>query len=216
MKKKIVLGSASPRRRELLSQIGVEFTVRVSDKEEVYHSDVPEEIVKELALMKAENVAEDLAADLKAADSSERNGKMKNPGTEVPENMVIIGADTIVVLDQKILGKPKEEEDAFRMLRALQGRAHEVYTGVAVLDYGNDGRLSTKNHAVKTEVYVHEMTDGEIRGYIATKDPMDKAGSYGIQGCFAKYIDRIDGDYYNVVGLPVSFVYQALKDVEAL
>lgn len=193
MNKKIILGSASPRRRELLSQIGIEFTVRVSEKEEVYHSETPEEIVKELALMKAENIGEEIKADT-----------------------VIIGADTVVVLDQKILGKPEDEEDAFRMLKSLQGRPHEVYTGVAVLSRDREKGRLIRSHAVKTAVYVHEMTDDEIRSYIATGEPADKAGGYGIQGAFAKYIDRIDGDYYNVVGLPVSYVYQTLKEIGAL
>ncbi len=201
---KIILGSASPRRRELLSQIGIGFTVRVSDKEEVYHSEIPEEIVKELALMKAENVAIELFEEQQA------------PPVREETDFVVIGADTVVVLDQKILGKPADEEDAFRMLKSLQGRAHEVFTGVAVLCC-KEGKIQTvRSHAVKTEVYVHEMTEDEIRGYIATGEPSDKAGSYGIQGAFAKYIDRIDGDYYNVVGLPVSFVYQTLKEIGAL
>lgn len=201
---KIILGSASPRRRELLSQIGIGFTVRVSDKEEVYHSEIPEEIVKELALMKAENVATELFEEQQA------------PPVREETDFVVIGADTVVVLDQKILGKPADEEDAFRMLKSLQGRAHEVFTGVAVLCC-KEGKIQTvRSHAVKTEVYVHEMTEDEIRGYIATGEPSDKAGSYGIQGAFAKYIDRIDGDYYNVVGLPVSFVYQTLKEIGAL
>ena len=203
MDKKIILGSASPRRRELLSQIGIEFTVRVSDKEEVYHSEMPEEIVKELALMKAENIAEEIRTDREKA------------GGEDAE-YVIIGADTVVVLDQKILGKPADEDDAFRMLRSLRGRAHEVYTGVAVLCCGGGQGQITRCHAVRTEVYVHDMADDEIRGYIATGEPADKAGGYGIQGAFAKYIDRIDGDYYNVVGLPVSYVYQTLKEMGAL
>ena len=201
---KIILGSASPRRRELLSQIGIGFTVRGSDKEEVYHSEIPEEIVKELALMKAENVAIELFEEQQA------------PPVREETDFVVIGADTVVVLDQKILGKPADEEDAFRMLKSLQGRAHEVFTGVAVLCC-KEGKIQTvRSHAVKTEVYVHEMTEDEIRGYIATGEPSDKAGSYGIQGAFAKYIDRIDGDYYNVVGLPVSFVYQTLKEIGAL
>ena len=203
MDKKIILGSASPRRRELLSQIGIEFTVRVSEKEEVYHSETPEEIVKELALMKAENIAEEIRTDKEKAGGKEAES-------------VIIGADTVVVLDQKILGKPADEEDAFRMLRSLQGRAHEVYTGVAVLCCDGEQGQITRCHAVRTEVYVHDMTDDEIRGYIATGEPADKAGGYGIQGAFAKYIDRIDGDYYNVVGLPVSYVYQTLKEMGAL
>lgn len=203
MDKKIILGSASPRRRELLSQIGIEFTVRVSDKEEVYHSEMPEEIVKELALMKAENIAEEIVKE---------QGKTERKAADT----VIIGADTVVVLDQKILGKPEDEENAYRMLRSLQGRAHEVYTGVAVLCCDGEQTKVARCHAVRTEVYVHDMTDDEIRGYIASGEPADKAGGYGIQGIFAKYIDRIDGDYYNVVGLPVSYVYQTLKEIGAL
>ena len=193
MKKRIILGSASPRRRELLSQIGVEFEVRVSDKEEIYKSSIPEEIVKELSLMKAENVASDLLENI-------ADGSIKDT--------VVIGADTIVVLDDEILGKPSDEEDAVRMLTRLQGREHWVYTGVAVLDFGPDGEKTVINYPVGTKVYVNAMTEDEIRAYVATKDPLDKAGAYGIQGRFAAYIDRIDGDYYNVVGLPVSRVYQ--------
>ena len=192
MDRKIILGSASPRRRELLAQIGVEFEVKVSDKEEIYHSETPEEIVRELALMKAENVL---------ADMTEK---------EALKSTIIIGADTVVVLDNKILGKPKDEADALRMIQSLQGRAHEVYTGVAVIEFDRGGRRSTVNHAVETKVYVNAMTEEEIHAYIATGEPMDKAGAYGIQGRFAPFINRIEGDYYNVVGLPVSYVYQVL------
>lgn len=201
VKRKIILASASPRRRELLAQIDVEFEVRVSDKEEIYHSCKPEEIVKELALLKAENVAADLAEETRAA--GEGNGELRN--------VVVIGADTVVVLDGQILGKPKDEEDAADMLSRLQGRAHEVYTGTAILDYDEEGRRSVVNQAVRTEVHVHAMEEAEIRRYIATGEPMDKAGAYGIQGRFAAFIDRIEGDYYNVVGLPVSSMYQELK-----
>ena len=197
MKKRIILGSASPRRRELLSQIGVEFEVRVSDKEEIYKSSIPEEIVKELSLMKAENVASDLLENI--ADSSIKD-------------TVVIGADTIVVLDDEILGKPLDEKDAVHMLTRLQGREHWVYTGVAVLDFGPEGEKTVINYPVGTKVYVNAMTEDEIRVYVATKDPLDKAGAYGIQGRFAAYIDRIDGDYYNVVGLPVSRVYRTLRE----
>ena len=126
------------------------------------------------------------------------------------KDTVVLGADTVVVFDGSILGKPSDEEDAFRMLFSLQGRTHEVYTGVAVLELDSEGNRRTVNHAVGTKVYVCGMTEREIREYIATGEPMDKAGAYGIQGAFAKFIDRIDGDYYNVVGLPVSYVYQAL------
>lgn len=193
MKKRIILGSASPRRRELLAQIGVEFEVLVSDGEEHYTSTEPSEIVQELAIAKAENVAVG-AADLK--------------------NVLLIGADTIVALDGEILGKPKSEEDAFRMLKSLQGRGHQVYTGIALLLYDEVGEKSIIRHAERTEVFVHAMEDEEICRYIATGEPMDKAGSYGIQGKFAAYIDRIEGDYYNVVGLPVAYLYQRLKEIE--
>ena len=199
--KTIILGSASPRRRELLAQIGAEFEVRVSNKEEVYHSNVPEEIVKELALMKAENVAEELAEE--------------NPAGAV-KSTVVIGADTIVVQDGKILGKPADEADAVRMLSSLQGRRHDVYTGVAVLDYDENGEKHVYNYPVGTAVYVNEMTEEEIRAYVETKDPLDKAGAYGIQGRFAAHIDRIEGDYYNVVGLPVSRVYRTLRELGVL
>lgn len=193
--KKIILGSASPRRRELMAQIGLEFEVVVSHKEEHYESIIPEEIVKELALMKAENVASEL----------DEQGTVKDT--------IIIGADTIVVLDNQILGKPKDEADAFRMLKDLQGRAHQVFTGVAILDFDKEGIRKTHNHAVETKVYVHEMDESEITSYIQSGEPMDKAGAYGIQGKFAAYIDQIEGDYYNVVGLPVSYVYQQIKAI---
>lgn len=199
MKIKIILGSASPRRSELLRQIGVEFQVRASGREEIYHSTAPEEIVKELALTKAQNVADDIVSE---------DGPLRNT--------VIIGADTVVVLDREILGKPADEEDAYRMLRALQGRAHTVYTGIAFLRFDNAGNRTTVSQAVGTAVYVNPMTDGEIRRYISTGEPADKAGAYGIQGRFAPFISRIDGDYYNVVGLPVSCVYQVLRELGAI
>ena len=197
--KRIILGSASPRRKEILAQIGAEFTVRVSGKEEVYRSSRPEDIVRELALMKAENVASDLSEEL---------SEMKHT--------VILGADTVVVLDDRILGKPGDEAEAFEMLTRLQGMTHEVCTGVAALDFDSAGRKRVTDHAVVTKVFVHTMTEKEIRDYIATGEPMDKAGAYGIQGRFAPYIDRIEGDYYNVVGLPASYVYQMLKGLGAI
>lgn len=196
MAKKVILASGSPRRKELLEQVGVEFEQRVSGKEERYTATEPKEIVKELALMKAENVASDIEAE---------------KGLLI--DTVVIGADTIVVLDGQILGKPRNEEHAFEMLQNLQGRSHEVYTGMAFLSYNKEGKKEVISHAVETKVYVHEMSEKEIREYVATKDPMDKAGGYGIQGVFAAYIDGIEGDYYNVVGLPVSYVYQQLKEI---
>ena len=207
-KKRIILGSASPRRRELLEKSGISFEVRDSDKEEVYHSLIPEEIVKELALSKAENVADDLR---------EKQEQVKQISFDKKNNVlldtIVIGADTIVVSDGSILGKPKDEADAVRMIRSLQGRSHKVYTGVAILDYDDEGKRKSVVHAVETEVFVNPMSDEEIREYAATGEPLDKAGAYGIQGRFAAYIERIDGDYYNVVGLPVSYVYRQLKEI---
>lgn len=196
--KKVILGSASPRRRELMAQIGLVFEIAASTKEEYYVSKRPKDIVEELALMKADHVA------------SEREAQ------GVLRNTIVIGADTIVVLGDKILGKPKDEEDAYRMLMGLQGRSHQVYTGVAILDFDDCGERRSYNHAVETKVYVHEMEPEEIRTYIQSKEPMDKAGAYGIQGRFAAYIDKIEGDYYNVVGLPIAYLYQRLKELGAM
>ena len=193
MKEKLILASGSPRRRELLEQIGFPFEVITSDAKEVYHSEQPDEIVKELSLLKAKAVAESIAS---LGDS---------------ETGVVLGADTVVVRDGEILGKPVDETDAFRMLSSLQGRMHQVYTGVAVLSCSKDGIKIVDQHAEETKVFVHEMTEKEIQDYVDTKEPLDKAGSYGIQGSFAAFIDKIEGDYFNVVGLPVAHVYQILK-----
>ena len=212
MKKRIILGSASPRRRELLEQIGIEFEIVVSDAREHYKSTRPEEIVRELALMKAEHVAKEVERREK-----ERAEQASIPRLDTGEahlrNVVILGADTIVVRDGQILGKPSDEEVAFSMLKSLQGRMHQVFTGVAVLYFDGSGSLRTISHAEETKVYVHEMTDEEIRRYIAAGESMDKAGAYGVQGRFAAYIDRIEGDYYNVVGLPVAYLYHAVKEL---
>jgi len=189
--KKIILGSASPRRKELLSQIGVPFEVRVSNKEEVYTNTVPKEIVKELALMKAENVASEIPA----------------------RNVIVIGAETRVVHEEQILGKPKDEQEAFEMIRSLQGDTHQVYTGVAVLDFDENGEKTVISHAVETKVSVNPMSTEEIQKYIESKEPMDKAGAYGIQGKALLFVKEIQGDYNNVVGLPVARLYQELKEM---
>ncbi len=196
MDKRIILASGSPRRRELLEQIGIEFEIAVSNKEEKYTKTKPADIVKELAYQKAENVASDQKEELK--------------------NTIIIGADTIVVQDDEILGKPRDKEDAYRMLQNIQGREHQVFTGTAVISYDKNGTESVSIHAVETKVFVNTMDPDEIKGYIETGEPMDKAGAYGIQGRFAAYIDKIEGDYYNVVGLPVSYVYQQIKKIQGV
>ena len=189
--KKIILASASPRRRELLAQAGYEFEIQVSHKEEIYISETPDEIVKELALLKAKDIAEQNDA----------------------RNLLVIGADTVVAHKGAILGKPKSKEDAFEMIKGFQGDKHQVYTGVAILDYDVDGNETIVNHAVKTDVYVNPMTDEEIWSYIESDNVMDKAGSYGIQSGFAVYIEKIEGDYFNVVGLPVCRLGLILKQI---
>lgn len=188
---KIVLASASLRRKELLTQIGIPFEIKVSDVEEKVTTTVPEEVVQELSRQKAEAVLETCEV---FADS---------------EEILVIGADTIVACDGMILGKPVDEADAVRMLRLLAGRSHEVYTGVTFAYKGTQREIYSFYEA--TKVHFALMTDEEIQTYVSTKDPMDKAGSYGIQGFCARYITGIEGDYNNVVGLPVGRVYQELK-----
>ena len=184
--RKMILASASPRRRELLTQAGFSFEVKVSDADEIITEKEPDKIVKELALVKACAVA---ASETEA---------------------LIIGADTIVTVDGKILGKPRDAEEAFSMLSMLQGRTHQVYTGVALITKEEELQ---KSHVFseKTDVHMYPMTEQEIREYIATGEPLDKAGAYGIQGRAAVYIRKIEGDYNNVVGLPISRLYQELK-----
>lgn len=173
-----------------MTQAGFEFEIKVSYKEEHYQSEAPDEIVKELALLKAEDIAE-------------------QAGTV---NTVIIGADTVVASEGKILGKPKSKEDAFAMINGLQGKRHQVYTGTAIILFDENGNQKTVNHAVRTDVFVNPMTEDEIRDYMEHENVMDKAGAYGIQGRFAIYIEKIEGDYYNVMGLPISYIYQILKE----
>ena len=183
---KLILASASPRRRELLSLTGLPFTVMAGNGEEIISTEDPARAVSELSRQKAEAVL------LRAEDGD-----------------TVIGADTVVALDGRILGKPADEADAFRMLRMLQGRDHAVYTGVTILKK-NSGTAPV-TFAERTAVHVLPMSDEEIRAYIATGEPMDKAGAYGIQGRFAVYVAGIEGDYQNVVGLPVSRLYGYLK-----
>lgn len=189
-KPRLILASASPRRREIMEQVGMKFEIKVSGKEEVYQSQRPDEIVKELSLLKAED----------AAEQTEQR------------NVTIIGADTVVAHRGKILGKPKDDEEAFAMIAEIQGEAHEVYTGVAILFYDENGTKTVVSHAVETKVHVYPMSREEIADYIAAGEHKDKAGSYAIQGKFAPYIEKIEGDYYNVVGLPISYIYQQIKE----
>lgn len=202
MNKKIILASASPRRRELLTQIGLDFDIVVSETEEKITSTEPAKVVEELSAQKAETVWEKLAVS-GVCDQEQKSGE-----TTITD-IVVLGADTVVACDGKILGKPADMEAAVAMLTMLQGRGHEVYTGVTIL-YEQNGERKTLTFHEKTIVHFYPMTDAQIREYVATGDPMDKAGSYGIQGFCARYIRGIEGDYNNVVGLPVGRVYQEL------
>ena len=182
MKKRVILASGSPRRKELMKMITDSFEVHVSDCEEIITSDVPSEVTKELAKQKAEAVFKEIL--------------------QKEKEFLVIGADTVVSLQGKIYGKPKDREDAFAMLSSLQGRTHEVTTGVALL------------FSETTEVEVAPMTAKEIEVYIETGDCYDKAGAYGIQGVFSKHIAGIKGDYFNVVGFPIHRIYEVFKKIE--
>lgn len=173
---KIILASASPRRKELLTLAGIEYDVVVSQCEEILPDGItPDKAVEELAKQKAEDVFS-------------RNS-----------DAMVIAADTVVALGNTILGKPKDEDDAFNMLSSLSGRRHTVYTGVCIKT-----KDKTDIFHVATEVEFYDLTEKEIRDYIATKEPMDKAGAYGIQGKGFVLVKGIHGDYFNVVGLPLA------------
>lgn len=196
---KIILASQSPRRRELLAQAGYEFEIITSDVEEVTTKEAPDEVVKELSHQKAKAVFDGLIS------------YSSNMGMDDDLHLVVIGADTVVSLDGKIMGKPKNKEEAFHMLKSLQGNTHQVYTGVTLFFYDYSNKLTeVKSFAECTNVTFYPMKDSEILGYIATGDCYDKAGSYGIQGSFAIFIEKIDGDYNNVVGLPIARLYHEL------
>ena len=194
----IVLASASPRRSELLRQAGMDFIVIPSKGEEIITSTHPAEVVEELSLQKAQEVAERIL--------SGREELTKDFG-------VVIGADTVVAADHKILGKPADREDAREMILMLQGNIHQVYTGVTLIVRDEKGDIHTRTFNECTDVDVCEMSDEEVEEYISTKEPYDNAGAYGIQGSFGIYIRGIRGCYYNVVGLPISRLCHELKDM---
>ena len=198
---RLVLASASPRRRELLSQIGLEFTVIPSTKEENAKTTEAGALVQELSRQKAVDIWEQLSGgqgqnpDADQEQIAEETQEPNLNGKRQPE--LVIGADTVVCCEGKILGKPHSREAAAEMLTALQGRSHEVYTGVTLYS-----QSETVTFFECTQVEFYPMTEVEISEYIDSKEPMDKAGAYGIQGLGARFVKGIRGDYNNVVGLP--------------
>ncbi len=193
---RFILASASPRRKELLEQIGMEFTIQVSDVDEVTAATEPAEYVMELAAMKAEDVAGKIPVMYDTRD--------------INQDYVVIGSDTVVAVGNEILGKPVDAEDACRMLRMIAGDTHQVYTGVALVVF-RDNRIERNVFFEKTDVTMYDMTDEEIRQYVESNEPMDKAGAYAIQGRCAAYVKGIQGEYASVVGLPVARICHELK-----
>lgn len=189
---KVILASASPRRRDLLSMAGISFEVSVSDSEEITTEAEPGKIVEALSGQKARAVCNTLPEG---------------------ERAVILGADTIVVLDGRVLGKPKDRGEAKAMITALQGKAHSVYTGVTLIRK-DTGKI--ESFYSETRVSVRAMSEDEVDAYISTNEPYDKAGGYGVQGKFGAFIDRIEGDYATVVGLPLCRVCQKLKEMAGI
>lgn len=185
-----ILASGSPRRKEILEQCGVHFVVEKSEVEENTTKTEPDEVVKELSFIKAMDVAE----------------KTKE------ETCIVIGADTIVANGSVILGKPRDRQDAFQMVQSIQGHAHSVYTGVALIIKDGEKKKVISFYE-ETKVEIADMTEEEIKEYVETGEPDDKAGAYAIQGIFANFVKGIQGDYYNVVGLPIARIYAELKKI---
>ena len=245
---KYILASASPRRVEILSHLGFEFSVEPSEAEDKLKKDFnklpPKEKVEELSFIKAADVAESL---------------ILTKETEGGDAYIVIGSDTVVAVDNEILEKPRDREDAKRMIELIQGRSHDVYTGVTLIyipkevlenrgvkegnkylelfkilenqmnEEDNKGKISgpgdiirgllnenkliVRTFSEKTEVSVYPMNEAEVEGYISTLEPYDKAGAYAIQGRFSAYIEKINGDYSTVVGLPAGRLYHEIKEV---
>jgi septum formation protein len=207
----LVLASASPRRRELLAQCGFSFTVHpAAIPEDPLPNEDPIAYVVRLARQKAEVVYAELASEtVKGTGFSPYIEPAKEKGALAPEgDLTVLGADTTVTIDNQILGKPEDSADAARMLRLLSGRTHRVITGVAIVT-----ATHTEIAAEVTGVRFLTLSDQEIADYIATGEPMDKAGAYAIQGCAARWIPRITGDYFNVVGLPLALVTTLLESI---
>lgn len=187
--RKVILASSSPRRKELLERAGVEFQVIPSQAKEKIVGTDPAQIVEDLSWQKASSVA-----------------------AQVDQNAIVIGSDTLVSYEGRILGKPTDQEEAVAVLRMLQGKTHQVYTGVTVIVRDEQEEI-TKTFSKRTDVTFYPVEERDIRRYVATKDPMDKAGSYDIRGDFSVYIQEICGDYNTVVGLPVSALFWEMRQL---
>lgn len=187
----LILASGSPRRQELLKQLGVRFKTMISDVDETISASIsPDEVVQRLARRKAEAVVEQSA---------------------LAGHTLVVGADTVVVSDRTILGKPQDEQQAQKMLQRLQGRVHQVFSGIAIVEVqqGKINRVETDYR--KTDVWMQSLTTEQIVWYTGTGEPLDKAGAYGIQGFGACMIDKIDGCYFNVVGMSLSLFTKMMQ-----
>ena len=184
--KTIILASASPRRKELLEKIGLTFKVEPSNYEEQVHSGLePHEFAQKIALEKARTVA-----------SKHKDG-------------IVIAADTFIVFGGQILGKPHTKNEARKMLETINGKSHSVITGFSIIDTSKNKTLSK---SVETKIYIRKLTPAEIDAYVKSEEPLDKAGAYAIQGLGAVFVEKIEGDYFNVIGLPLSALTEALKE----
>ncbi|MCL2747870.1 MAG: Maf family protein [Oscillospiraceae bacterium] len=206
----IILASGSPRRAFLLNMLGIPFTIIRPECDETLPAGLPPaEVVRRLSARKAEWVAAAIAgraAAVAGAVACAGSAAAYAEGAACSDEDDIIAADTLVLLDGRLLGKPKDGQEAYDMLRALSGRAHDVYTGLAVRHGG-----ATTSGAEVTRVFFREVSDAEIRGYIDTGSPMDKAGAYGIQDRGALFVERIEGDFYTVMGLPLCMLSRMLQ-----
>lgn len=230
---RIILASESPRRREIMETMGIQYEVMASNVIEVADEEEPAEMVQALAALKTKNIVAKLKQNIETGQQTinlsvkelnkesikesvkESNTELdkelnKEINKELDNDIIIIGADTMVFYKEHALGKPKDEADAVRILQLLSNHTHEVYTGVSIIiidKYGEDRMLS---FAVSTKVTVHPLTPEQIADYVATGEPMDKAGAYAIQGKFGIHIKEISGDYYNIVGFPIAKIYETL------
>ena len=199
---KIVLASASPRRRELMELAGLEFDVWPSNGEEVVKSAVPKDICVELSRQKALDVASQI-----------RTYNENHKDLTSPADILIIGADTVVAFGNDVFGKPKDADEAAGMLRTLSGNTHTVYTGVTFVFMSKEGRAGEYSFCDETKVTFYDLDEDDIEAYIATGDPFDKAGSYGVQTASATFVRSVEGDFFNVMGLPVARLLVELKGI---